>query len=207
MPKEDWSTGIPWPETLAREYVPKAWPPYAFGTANAAILVLLHRPNLGEHDGLKFVPPHTPNLGGVPNANVVWEVAKGTQGKRSYDLLRKWIEIACQPFKIKNPLAALMVANLNPGPGKTKDPIANRRALSPGGRVDVICRKIRPLVVLACGGPVKEAIARTTWRPPAGKLVEVDHPSTWEGYGSGRRDGPDVIVPLFRKWARTGEIA
>src|SRR4051794_29484730 len=67
------SDGKEWPPELVRVCNEVVWPSYAFGAANASILVLWHRPELGGGqivDGIRmepFIKPHTPNLGGISN--------------------------------------------------------------------------------------------------------------------------------------------
>ena len=200
--------GHPWPTDLARACSEKFWPQHAFGTANAAILILWHRPGLGGSNTLHFLPPRVPNLGGVPNAHVLRYVPDIIRKDKSWDLLHKWLGSGLGAFNIQSPWASVMVACLNPIPSGAGnvDRGANRNALSPKGHINFICQTVRPLLILACGKPVREAIEKIGWEAPSGKVVKVDHPSTWEGYGTGRRDGPDRVVPLFSQWAKTGRF-
>lgn len=101
-----------------------------------------------------------------------------------------------------------MVACVNPEHGRTgeSDAEANRRGLRPNGPISRIAAVTRPVLVLACGSPVRDAVRRTGWRPASGTLQEVDHPTAWEGYGQGRYHGRGVVVPLLEGWARSGRI-
>ena len=66
----DPSDGLRWPRKLRRQARKGQWPKYAFGTANAACLLVMHRPGL-ERDVDKvedlnrvlFIKPRFPVLG------------------------------------------------------------------------------------------------------------------------------------------------
>ena len=62
--------GLPWTDDLKKKL--KGWPEHAFGTANAAVLLLWHRPGMGaggsEPGG--YLGPRYPNLGGIPHLHV-----------------------------------------------------------------------------------------------------------------------------------------
>lgn len=67
--------GLAWPGHLVEAASQSRWPPYAFGTANASVLVLWHRPGQlkGESrtpDRPLWIDPRTPTLGGVAHAHV-----------------------------------------------------------------------------------------------------------------------------------------
>lgn len=200
-------TGEAWPRDVVEACTRGTWPTHAFGTANAPVLVLWHRPGIAAPGSQ--IDPETPTLGGVGHAHVERFVPDVLSADKSWDLLHRWLGRGLQAFGLAHPWSAVMVACLNPQPGPTGkvDRRANRDALQRGGRLDQICATTKPLLVLACGGPVRDAIRTEGWQPPQGTdLVEVDHPSAWEGYGTGRREGSEVIVPLFETWARTGSL-
>ena len=72
----DPNDGTEWPEQLAESAHKTRWPEYAFGTANAACLLVMHRPGLEKDvekvedlDRVLFVEPRFPVLGGIPHAH------------------------------------------------------------------------------------------------------------------------------------------
>jgi hypothetical protein len=203
----DARSGRAWPSELIAACAAGTWPKHAFGTANAALLVLWHRPGVAAPGSQ--IEPETPTLGGVAHAHVERFVPDYLSRDRSWDLLHEYVGRGLAAFGIAHPWAAVMVACLNPEPGPTGtvDVAANRAALSAGGRLDQICAATRPLLVLACGNPVRDAILSQRWQPPSGStLINVDHPTAWDGYGSGRREGRDVVLPLLTMWAETGTL-
>jgi hypothetical protein len=198
-------SGDLWPDDLAATCALGTWPKHAFGTANAALLILWHRPGVAAPGSQ--IEPETPTLGGVGHAHVERFVPDYLSRDKSWDLLHEYVGRGLAAFSLTHPWAAVMVACLNPEPGPTGtvDAAANRAALSAGGRLDQICAATQPLLVLACGSPVRDAIRSQGWQPPSGStLVIVDHPTAWDGYGSGRREGRDVVLPLLTTWAETG---
>lgn len=199
--------GRAWPTDLVDSCGPRRWPKHAFGTANAPLLVLWHRPGVAAPGSR--LEPETPVLGGVAHAHVERFVPDCLARDKSWDLLHQWVGRGLSAFGLLHPWAAVMVACLNPqsGPTGTVDFVANRDAVSPGGRLDQICAITRPLLVLACGKPVGDALRARGWQPPVGAtLITVDHPTAWDGYGSGRREGQEVVLPLLRTWAETGAM-
>jgi hypothetical protein len=100
------------------------------------------------------------------------------------------------------------VAALNPTFGRTgeSDHAANVRALQPGESVEWIIATVRPLLVIASGGPVRKAVSTSRWKPEFGVLRFADHPSAWEGFGTGRRHRADLVIPMLHAWARTGTV-
>lgn len=204
---QDAKSGDRWPGDLAAACASGTWPRHAFGTANAPLLVLWHRPGVAAPGSQ--IEPETPTLGGVGHAHVERFVPDYLARDKSWDLLHEYVGRGLAAFGLSHSWAAVMVACLNPQPGPTGavDVLASRTALEPGGRLDQICATTRPLLVLACGNPVRDALRAQGWRPPTGAtLIGVDHPAAWDGYGSGRREGQDVVLPLLKMWAEGGAL-
>ena len=67
-------------------------------------------------------------------------------------------------------------------------------AVLPAGRLDSIVAVCQPLVILACGKPVCEAIHRWTNPTNVGVLF-TSHQLKWNGHG-GVYDGPGVVEAL-----------
>jgi hypothetical protein len=187
-------TGLPWTDDLKTRV--KNWREHAFGTANAAVLVLWHRPGMGaggsEPGG--YFGPRFPNLGGIPHLHVKeWP---RRHPDPSWNNLTKFVAEGFSIVGIRDPWSHVMIACLNPEPGPTGkvDRIANARAVLGGGRLDQIVGAIRPLVVVACGGEVHRALGN--WSAPSGMAVElVSHPLHWGGF-AGSRHGPEVARRL-----------
>ena len=69
--------GESWPEDIARRARMSRWPDHAFGTANAACLLIWHRPGGAGPGGYPragaHIGPKVPVLGGIPHAqNLFW---------------------------------------------------------------------------------------------------------------------------------------
>lgn len=203
----DPKAGRRWPSDLVAACAPGVWPKHAFGSANAPVLVLWHRPGVAALGSQ--IDPETPTLGGVGHAHVERFVPDYLARDKSWDLLHEYVGRGLAAFEVSHPWAAVMVACLNPAPGPTGtvDVLANREALRAGGRLEQICATTKPLLILACGNPVRDAIRMERWQPPDGAtLITVDYPTAWDGYGSGRREGRDVVLPLLGTWATTGAL-
>ena len=192
----DPSHGAEWPEEIRPLVVPEAWPQHAFGTANAACLLLWHRPgdagpNAHPPAG-SYIGPHTPILGGVGHAhNLLWPKRHPSP---SWHNVCKFLPQALDA--LRNPWSQITIACLNPEPGRTgnTDRRANRQAVAAGGRLDSIVAVCRPLAILACGIPVQEAIRY--WSNPTGsRIIRVNHPLKWNGHG-GVYDGQKVVEEL-----------
>lgn len=188
--------GERWPESIARMARMSRWPDHAFGTANAACLLIWHRPG-GAGPGGHPLPgahigPKVPVLGGIPHAqNLFWG---RYHPSRSWNELHEYLP---QAFAgLENPWNQVMIACLNPEPGKTGqvDRMANLAAVRGGGRIDHIVSVCRPRVIVACGDPVQRAMQR--WERPDGiSMLEVSHPLNWGSFG-GRYHGPEVVRRL-----------
>lgn len=201
----DWNTalefrdphkGKDWPKSIARLAAPKSWPSHAFGTANAGVLLLWHRPGLSGKVGSPppgaFIGPHTPVLGGVSHAhNIVWPKRHPSS---SWTSISKFLPQALDT--LVNPWSQVMIACLNPVPGAIGkvDKTANKEAVECDGRLDRIVSLCRPLILLACGIPVQEAL--TNWMNPRDtRVLRATHPLKWNGHG-GDYDGPEVAGNL-----------
>ena len=190
-PLED---GQPWPDDLRKRATD--WPQHAFGTANAAVLVLWHRPGMGaggsEPGG--YLGPRFPNLGGIPHLHVKeWP---RRHPDPSWSNLTKFVAEGFTQFGVWDPWPHVMIACLNPQPGATGkvDRAANLKAVEPGGRLDQIAETVQPIILLACGGEVHRALDK--WNPPLAMGVElVSHPLHWGSF-AGSRHGPAVARQL-----------
>ena len=172
----DPSDGLRWPRKLRRQARKGQWPKYAFGTANAACLLVMHRPGL-ERDVDKvedlnrvlFIKPRFPVLGGIPHAhNALFPVNYLTDNP-TWKNIHKYLKPA---FKgLRNPWSQLMTCNLNPEHGHTGevDSAGNVQGLK---ILDQLVRLCRPKLILLCGGDVHRAIA--SWDPP--RSARVDPP-------------------------------
>jgi hypothetical protein len=80
--------------------------------------------------------------------------------------VRAFLKRGLNDFDLDDPFSALMVACVNPEMGKIgdSDATANRRGLRPDGPIDHVVAVTRPLLILACGRPVQDAIRATRWR-------------------------------------------
>jgi hypothetical protein len=199
--REEWSRtlgerdpqqGAPWPPELARRAAVDCWPAHAFGTANASILMLWHRPGAEDKAAMRaaWIDPEAPVLGGVSHAHVERFVPEVLRRDVSWDRLHDWVGARLRAFELAQPWAAVMVACLNDQGSETgeEDCERNKAMLAPGERIDVVCQTIQPLLVIACGGPVRRAIEAVAWRPPTGSVCFVEHPS----FQHWRRGGPTV---------------
>lgn len=182
----DTNDGLEWPEELAKRASNTQWPEYAFGTANAACLLVMHRPGL-EKDVKKkedltrelFIEPRFPNLGGIPHAHIAlfWErhLRHAKPRGKTWRHIQEFLKPAFDG--LKNPWSQLMTCNLNPQHGHTGevDRNANLQGLSILNHVVSLCQ---PRLVLLCGGDVHKATS--SWNPPSEtKSVQVAHPNMW----------------------------
>ena len=188
--------GLAWPKEISSLVTGDIWPKHAFGTANAACLVIWHRPGKSasmDHQAGEYIGPHTPVLGGIGHAhNELWH---SLHPNRSWYNIHKFLPQALEG-SLLNPWSQVMLACLNPSPGETGkvDRYANIEAVSPAGRLDSIVSVCRPLVILACGNPVCEAIRQ--WSNPTNvRVLCTSHPLKWNGHG-GVYDGPKVVEAL-----------
>lgn len=105
--------GEPWPDVLKDSV--KHWPEHAFGTANAAVLVLWHRPGMGaggsEPGG--YLGPQFPNLGGIPHLHVrEWP---RRHPDPSWNNLTKFVAAGLRAIDITDPWPHVMCLNPEPG--------------------------------------------------------------------------------------------
>lgn len=188
--------GRQWPKKLRSQVTPRKWPKHAAGTANAACMLLWHRPGVAknmDHTAGDYIKPHTPNLGGIGHAhNVLWH---SYHSSPSWFNIHKFIPTALGAV-LENPWSQLMIVNINPVPGKPSkiDRLANLKAVSPGDRLDIVVNVCQPLVLLACGVPAKKAIQHWS-NPKSIPILETSHPLKWNGHG-GVSDGPKVVEAL-----------
>ncbi len=187
--REDWKEllgdrrmeeGLAWPEELARLAHRRRWPKYAFGTANASCLLVMHRPGLGESehnveslDRVLFIKPRVPVLGGIPHAhNAVFPGRYNTNP--TWAQIHKYLKPAFRG--LRHPWSQLMTCNINPEHGHygETDGSENLRGLPLLDHVVSLCR---PKVVLLCGGDVHKATE--TWSVDA-EVLRVAHPSWWQ---------------------------
>ena len=172
------------------------WPEHAFGTANAACLLIWHRPGMAGRDGYPpagaYIGPKIPVLGGIPHAqNVFWPRYHPSPSWRN---LHRFLPQAFDG--LANPWNQIMIACLNPDPGPTGkvDQEANTAAVQRDGRLDKIVAVCKPKVVVACGAQVHQAMQ--LWIPPeTATLLCVSHPLKCGGHG-GQFDGPEVADQL-----------
>lgn len=184
--------GDPWPHHLTEIAKPDTWPEFSFGTANAACVLVWHRPGRPGQRGL-YIEPNLPVLGGIPHAhNAFWYPRY--HASPSWRLLHKYLPLA---FKgLKNPWSQLMTACINAEPGATGsvDTKANKDAVN-NGVLDRVVALCQPRIILLCGTPVHKATAR--WDAPSRtEVLRVSHPSTWDGYGGHGSQGPEIVSRL-----------
>lgn len=195
----DIKRGRQWPSRLAKATSRTLWPKQAFGTANAACLLIWHRPGIPNEDGVLNIEPGIPVLGGIPHPhNVLWPRYHPSPSWRN---LHKYLPRAFSD--LEEPWSQVMIACLNPEPGKTgsTDRTANMEAVKPGGRLDLIVSVCQPRAILLCGNQVQEAIGY--WTPSIeADLIPTSHPLKWDGHG-GQRDGPSVVAALQRSFGQT----
>lgn len=182
----DINDGLEWPEELAKRASKTQWPEYAFGTANAACLLVMHRPGL-EKDVKKkedltrelFIEPRFPNLGGIPHAHIAlfWErhLRHAKPRGKTWRHIQGFLKPAFDG--LKNPWSQLMTCNLNPQHGHTGqvDRNANLQGLNILNHVVSLCH---PRLILLCGTEVHKATL--SWEPPPNtETVKVAHPQVW----------------------------
>jgi len=189
--------GLEWPDELAG--AAENWPQHAFGAANASLLVLWHRPGKGpagsEPNGDTFIRPAEPVLGGIPHLHLqAWPIRHRDQ---SWGNLSLYLHLAFWEVGIADPWPHVMVACLNPVPGRPGeiDQVANDLAVRAGGRIDRIVELVRPSILLACGKTAVWPFIQR-WEAPKDTHVEfVQHPLRW-GPFAGAHQGPQVVARL-----------
>src|SRR5688572_5505166 len=97
------TSGRPWPSELTAACAAGTWPQHAFGTANAALLVLWHRPGVAAPGAL--IAPETPTLGGVGHAHVERFVPDYLSRDKSWDLLHEYVGRGLAAFGLVHPWA------------------------------------------------------------------------------------------------------
>ena len=195
--------GLQWPNQLAQLARPHRWPEYAFGTANAACLLVMHRPGLGSGeesveslDRVLFIKPRVPVLGGIPHAhNALFprRYNKSPTWLRIHDYLKPAFE------GLKSPWSQLMTCNINTehGPYGIADEGKNVQGLSILDHIVTLCR---PKIIVLCGKKVHAATA--SWSTDV-KTIRVAHPSMWHrssmSLPNGSRTAAIVRTTLFRR--------
>ena len=193
-------TGLDWPDSLLSLLETRQWPKYTFGNANALCLVVLHRPG-GTESRLEedtFISPNLPVLGGIPHAHNMFWWDPRYNGSRTYRGLHHYLEPAFS--RLENPWSQVMTTCLNPKHGRPGevDLQANLLAVKKGGSLDYLVELCQPRLVLLCGVPVHDAVARGGWNaPPNVELLKCDHPSYpfWDPWS---RDGDKVKDTIER---------
>ena len=190
------SAGEVWPEEIAKLSRISKWPDHAFGTANAACLVIWHRPGGAKRGNLEpddiYIGPKIPVLGGIAHAhNKFWVTHKPSPSWRN---IHKYLPQAIDG--LDDPWSQVMIACLNPEHGDPGDVDlnANMAAISDGGRIDRIVSVCNPKVILACGAPVQDAIS--FWKNPQNtRVVQATHPSA-RGRYHWKYEGPKIVEQL-----------
>ena len=174
--------GLEWPEHLAIQTRDEYWPEFAFGTANAACVLVMHRPGLDRDANSMddvgrpaYIPPRFPVLGGIAHAHNALFHEKYLPNNRTWNYIHKFLRPVFDA--LQNPWSQIMTCNLNTQPGHhgEVDQAINQQGLELLDRVVVLCQ---PKIILLCGGEVHKATEH--WRPPSGtRLARVAHPSMW----------------------------
>lgn len=186
--------GEDWPVAMAELAKSDNWPEHAFGTANAGLVVFWHRPGLGSNDlpAGAHIGPRVPILGGSGHPHVrYWQELHPSP---SWRLLHKYLRAALLGSQLDDYLSQVMVACINPIPGKTGevDVAANRRSVEPGGVMDVVTRLCQPRVVLLCGRNVQAIGNIYRNRHPEVRTLDVPHPLKWDGHGGEKLRGDEI---------------
>ena len=178
----DLNDGMEWPAQLAKQARKTRWPQYAFGTANAACLLVMHRPGLPKDaetaedlNRVLFIEPRFPVLGGIPHAHNALFPINHLRTSRTWNYIHKYLKPAFSG--LRHPWSQLMTCNINDEHGHTGDvdATANIQGLKILDRVVSLCQ---PKLILLCGGEAHKA-ARS-WNPPQdANTVEVAHPNMW----------------------------
>ena len=174
--------GLEWPKEV-REMASRAlWPEYAFGTANAACLLVMHRPGLEREveseedlDRVLFIQPRFPVLGGIAHAHNALFPVNYLTTKPTWKNIHKYLKPAFAG--LRNTWSQLMTCNINTDHGRTGevDRAGNILGLSILDHITALCQ---PNLILLCGRNVHHA-ARS-WRPPQVVRIErIAHPSVW----------------------------
>ena len=195
----DINDGLEWPVELANRADKTQWPEYAFGTANAACLLVMHRPGLEK--GVKrkedltrdlFIKPRFPNLGGIPHAHIALFWQQYLRYTKPQGMTWRHIQKYLKPAfgGLDNPWSQLMTCNLNPQHGHTGevDDEANIRGLSILDHVVSLCQ---PRIILLCGNKVHKA-TRSWEHPQDTKVVKIAHPSAWNRTSMSLPNGAEV---------------
>ena len=194
------NTGLDWPDSVLSLLRTRKWPEYTFGTANASCLVVLHRPG-GTEARLEedtFISPELPVLGGIPHAHNAFWWDPRYNGSPTYRSMHRYMEPAFS--RLNNPWSQVMTTCLNPKHGRPGevDLRANLRAVKKGGLLDFLVELCQPRLVLLCGRPVREAVARGHWNAPANvEVLKCDHPSHQHWSRSGGKVGDTIERVLF----------
>lgn len=193
------NTGLAWPDSLRSMIRSRKWPEYTFGTANASCLVVLHRPGSKDGNPVKddFISPDLPVLGGIPHAHNAFWYPKHNDSQ-TWKGLHRYLKPAFS--RLENPWSQVMTTCLNPKHGRPGevDLQANIRAVKKGGSLDYLVELCQPRLVLLCGGPVHDAVARGGWgAPPGVEVRKCDHPSYQHWSRSGGKVKDTIERVLF----------
>ena len=179
----DPSDGLRWPRKLRKQARKARWPKYAFGTANAACLLVMHRPGLEGNvekaedlDRVLFIKPRFPVLGGIPHAHNALFPVNHLRNNNTWNNIHKYLKPAFED--LRNPWSQLMTCNLNPEHGHTGevDAASNVQGLK---ILDQLVKLCQPKLILLCGGDVHRATVH--WDQPQNARVErITHPSVWQ---------------------------
>ncbi len=200
----DWNDGLEWPDELVRRARKNRWPQYAFGTANAACLLVMYRPGLEPHvekvedlDRVLFIRPRFPVLGGIPHAHNALFPLNHLKSNDTWNNIHRYLKLAFEG--LRNPWSQLMTCNIIPRPGHTGevDTAGNAEGLK---ALDRIVRLCQPKLILLCGSHVHKA-TRSWARPQDTKIEQVAHPSVWQkpsgSYPNGEATAMIVRQSLF----------
>ena len=179
----DPNDGLEWPQELRSRASKTRWPEYAFGTANAACLLVMHRPGLEKGvekvedlDRVLFIKPQVPVLGGIPHAHNALFPVNYLKTNRTWNNIHNYLRPAFEG--LRNHWSQLMTCNINTQPDHTGevDTAGNIQGLKILDHVGTLCQ---PKVILLCGGDVH--VATRSWDPPQDARMEwVAHPSVWQ---------------------------
>ena len=178
--------GLEWPEQLAKGARKTQWPEYAFGTANAACLLVMHRPGLEKGaekvedlNRVLFIEPIFPVLGGIPHAHnaLFWEqyLRYEKPSDKTWRRIHEYLKPAFDG--LENPWSQLMTCNINTQHSSygEVDDASNLQGLDILDHISLLCQ---PKIVLLCGGDVHTATRY--WEPSLDTNIEnVAHPSMW----------------------------
>ena len=193
----DPSDGMEWPKQLAKQADKTRWPKYAFGTANAACLLVMHRPGLEKDmetvddlDRVLFIEPRFPVLGGIPHAHNALFPLNHLKTNPTWNNIHKYLKPAFEG--LQNHWGQLMTCNVNTQPDHTGkvDSVGNIRGLKILNQLVTLCQ---PKVILLCGDQVHK-VARS-WDPPEyAKIERVAHPSVWQRTSMSLPNGTETAM-------------